>query len=41
MWSGFASEVLNKQFQMDEDPLCAGGTGTKCIFTLSEVTDTG
>ncbi|MHA1975521.1 MAG: hypothetical protein ACW98I_01340 [Candidatus Hodarchaeales archaeon] len=40
LWSGYASEVLNKQFQMDEDPLCAGGTGTKCIFTLSEVTDT-
>ncbi len=39
MWSGYASEVLNKRFQMDEDPLCAGGTGTKCIFTLTEVSD--
>jgi hypothetical protein len=37
MWSGYASAVLNKRFHMDEDPLCAGGTGTKCIFTLSEV----
>ncbi len=39
MWSGYASEVLGKRFQMDEDPLCAGGTGTKCIFTLSEVSE--
>ncbi len=37
IWSGFASEVLNKKFQMTEDPLCATSTGTKCIFTLEEV----
>ena len=37
MWGGFASEVLGKQFRMLEDPLCAGGKGTKCIFTISEV----
>lgn len=38
MWGGFASEVLGKQFQMLEDPLCARGKGTKCIFTISEIT---
>ena len=41
MWSGFASEVLGKQFQMLEDPLCAGGKGTKCIFTISEIKQEG
>ncbi|MHA1940293.1 MAG: hypothetical protein ACW97P_01050 [Candidatus Hodarchaeales archaeon] len=37
IWSGYSSEVLEKNFQMLEDPLCAGGKGTKCIFTLTEV----
>jgi len=37
MWGGFASEVLGKQFRMLEDPLCARGKGTKCIFTISEL----
>ncbi len=37
IWGGFASEVLGKNFQMTEDPLCATSTGTKCIFTLEEV----
>ena len=37
IWSGFASEVLGKSFQMTEDPLCATSTGTKCIFTLEEI----
>jgi len=37
MWGGFASEVLGKQFQMLEYPLCAAGKGTKCIFTISEI----
>lgn len=37
VWSGFASEVLGKQFQLSEDPLCAGGKGTKCIFTITEI----
>jgi hypothetical protein len=37
LWSGFSSEVLGKRFQMLEDPLCAGRKGTKCIFTLTEV----
>jgi hypothetical protein len=37
IWSGYSSEVLEKNFRMLEDPLCAGGTGTKCIFTLTEV----
>ncbi len=37
IWSGYASEVLEKQFQMLEDPLCAGEKGTKCIFTISEI----
>ncbi|MFX0014766.1 MAG: hypothetical protein ACFFB2_00800 [Promethearchaeota archaeon] len=37
IWSGFASEVLGKKFRMNEEPLCATGTGTKCIFTLEEV----
>jgi hypothetical protein len=36
IWSGYASEVLGKKFLMLEDPLCATGTGTKCIFTLEE-----
>ena len=37
LWSGYSSEVLGKKFQMVEDPMCAGGKGTKCIFTLTEV----
>jgi hypothetical protein len=37
IWSGFASEVLGKKFEMSEEPLCATGTGTKCIFTLDEI----
>jgi hypothetical protein len=41
MWAGFASEVLGKEFQMLEDPLCAGGKGTKCIFTISEIKQEG
>ncbi len=37
IWGGFTSEVLGKKFRMTEEPLCATGTGTKCIFTLGEV----
>ncbi|MHA2225000.1 MAG: hypothetical protein ACXAC8_07335 [Candidatus Hodarchaeales archaeon] len=37
IWSGYSSAVLNKTFQLAEDPLCASGSGTKCIFTLEEV----
>ncbi len=37
LWGGYSSEVLGKKFQMVEDPMCAGGKGTKCIFTLTEV----
>ncbi|MFX0123134.1 MAG: hypothetical protein ACFFAE_05810 [Candidatus Hodarchaeota archaeon] len=37
IWGGFTSEVLGKKFRMTEEPLCATGTGTKCIFTLEEV----
>ncbi|MFX0050367.1 MAG: hypothetical protein ACFE8U_03650 [Candidatus Hermodarchaeota archaeon] len=38
IWSGFTSEVLGREFKLTEDPLCASGTGTKCIFTLEAVT---
>ena len=34
LWAGYSTEVLGKEFKMAEDPLCASGTGTKCIFTL-------
>ncbi|MFW9855228.1 MAG: hypothetical protein ACFFFG_09205 [Candidatus Thorarchaeota archaeon] len=37
IWSGYASEVLGKQFQMSEDPLCDQGGRGNCIFTLDEV----
>jgi hypothetical protein len=37
IWGGFTSEVIGKKFRMTEEPLCATGTGTKCIFTLEEV----
>jgi hypothetical protein len=37
LWGGFASEVLQKNFQLIEDPMCATGRGSKCIFTLTEV----
>ena len=37
IWGGFTSEVIGKRFRMTEEPLCATGTGTKCIFTLEEV----
>lgn len=37
IWGGFTSEVLGKKFRMTEEPLCASGSGTKCIFTLEEV----
>ncbi|MFX1538202.1 MAG: hypothetical protein ACFFDI_28740 [Promethearchaeota archaeon] len=37
IWGGFTSEVLGKKFRMTEKPLCATGTGTKCIFTLEEI----
>jgi hypothetical protein len=36
IWSGFASEVLGKQFLMSEDPLCDQGGRGNCIFTLDE-----
>lgn len=36
LWAGYASEVLEKNFLMLEDPMCATGKGTKCIFTLEE-----
>ena len=36
IWSGYASEVLGKQFQMSEDPLCDQGGRGNCIFTLDE-----
>ncbi len=38
IWSGFATGVLGKEFKMAEDPLCASGIGTKCIFTIEAVT---
>jgi len=37
IWSGYASEVLGKEFKLSEDPLCASDTGTKCIFTLEVI----
>lgn len=37
IWAGYSSGVLGREFQMSEDPLCASGTGTKCIFTLEAV----